>query len=108
MCQNKVKPFVISTQVLLWKMDKKKGVTSGSIGYSSSFIQDSDVIISVEPLDDDLPNYNKIKILLGRNVAPGVETFVKWDWGTATFEEVPEDPREDMGEDDSGYDSPSY
>lgn len=89
MAQNLQIPFAISTQVLLWKMDRKKGVTTGSIGYSSSFGQDSDVLIGVEPTED--PNVNKIKILDGRNVKR-MEILVEWDWDEGTFTEIePED-----------------
>lgn len=80
-------PFAISTQVLEWKMDRKKGVTSSSIGYSSSFIQDSDQIIAVERTEE--PDVNKLKVVLGRN-NPGMEVFVRWDWETGRFEELEE------------------
>ena len=79
-------------------MDKKKGITSNSIGYSSSFAQDSNTIIGVEKTDD--PNINKLKIVLSRN-APPTETYVQWDWETATFEELNDDPFEG-GADDYG------
>lgn len=85
MAQNKQIPIAISTQVLTWKMDRKRGVTTNSIGYSSSFAQDSDVLIGVEPTEDE--TVNKIKILDGRNVKR-MEIFVKWDWETGEFEEV--------------------
>jgi hypothetical protein len=89
MAQNLQIPFAISTQVLLWKMDRKKGVTTGSIGYSSSFGQDADVLVAVEPTEDD--NINKIKIIDGRNVKR-MEIYVEWDWDEGTFMEVePED-----------------
>jgi replicative DNA helicase len=89
MAKNQDKPIIISTQVLEWKMNKKKGITSDSIGYSSSFAQDSDAILGVEKTDD--PNINKIKVVLARNCPP-LETFVQWDWETGKFEELNEDP----------------
>lgn len=85
MAQNLNIPIAISTQVLLWKMDRKRGVTTGSIGYASSFAQDADVLISVEGTDDD--TINKVKILDGRNVRR-MEIYVKWDWETGVFEEM--------------------
>lgn len=88
MAQNLDIPIVITTQVLEWKMDRKRGVTSSSIGYSSSFAQDSDAIIAVEKTDE--PDINKIKVVIARN-APGMETMVKWDWTTGEFEEMEED-----------------
>lgn len=85
MAKNRKVPIGISTQVLGWKMDRKRGVTTQSIGYSSSFAQDSDVLIGVEPTDED--DVNKIKILDGRNVKR-METYVRWDWDTGAFEEL--------------------
>lgn len=89
MAKNLRLPIVISTQVLEWKMNKKKGITSDSIGYSSSFAQDSDVILGVESTDD--ANINKIKVVLARNCPP-LETYCQWDWETGKFEELNEDP----------------
>lgn len=88
MAQNLELPFAITTQVLTWKMDRKRGVTTSSIGYASSFAQDSDVLIGVEPTDD--PVINKVKILDGRNVKR-MEFFVRWDWETGEFEELDDD-----------------
>jgi replicative DNA helicase len=95
MAKNLHIPFAISTQVLEWKMDRKRGVTTGSIGYASSFAQDSDVLIGVEKTDDE--SVNKIKILDGRNVKR-MEIFVQWNWETGDFVEL-EDP-EGVAEDD--------
>jgi replicative DNA helicase len=101
MAKNRQLPVLISTQVLEWKMNKKKGVTSDSIGYSSSFAQDSDVILGVEPTDD--PNINKVKVVLARNCPP-LETYVQWDWETGRFEELNEDPFAAMEEENTdGY-----
>jgi replicative DNA helicase len=85
MAQNLHIPFAISTQALLWKMDRKKGLTTNSIGYSSSFGQDADVLVGVEPTEDD--NRNKIKVLDGRNVKR-MEIYVEWDWDEGTFVEL--------------------
>lgn len=81
-------PVAISTQVLEWKMDRKKGITSNSIGYSSSFAQDSDLIIGVENTDEE--DLKKLKVVLGRN-APAMEQDVRWDWSTGEFEELEDD-----------------
>lgn len=85
-------PVVGSTQVLLWKMDRKKGVTQNSIGYSSSFLQDADGLIAVEQTDD--PQVNKLKSLKQRN-APGFEVLVEWDWETGRFQELEDVERRD-------------
>lgn len=85
MAQNFDIPVCISTQVLEWKMDRKRGVTTASIGYTSSFGQDSDILIGVEKTDDEM--INKVKILDGRNV-PRMEQLVLWDWDNGTFTEL--------------------
>jgi replicative DNA helicase len=100
MAKNLQLPIVISTQVLEWKMNKKKGITSDSIGYSSSFAQDSDVILGVESTDDS--NINKIKVVLARNCPP-LETYCQWDWETGKFEELNEDPFAMEEENTDGY-----
>lgn len=89
MGQNQDLPVIITTQVLEWKMDKKRGVTSNSIGYSSSFAQDSDVVIAVENTDD--PMIKKIKVVMSRNCPP-VESYVQWDWARSDFRELAENP----------------
>jgi hypothetical protein len=66
-------------------MSRKHGVTTQSIGYSSSFGQDSDVLVGVENTDDDV--ISKVKILDGRNVRK-LEFYVKWDWDHGVFEEL--------------------
>jgi replicative DNA helicase len=75
-------PIVISTQTLLWKMKGGK-VTADSIGYSSSFFQDSDVILGLEPVEDD-ENIRLLKIVQSRNCPPG-ETSLTWNWDTGCF-----------------------
>lgn len=89
--QTKDIPILQTTQALEWKMDKKKGLTGNSIGYSSSFAQDSDLVIGVQPTEN--PNVNCIKSLYSRNTGY-IETYVRWDWETGVFEEV--DSPEDM------------
>lgn len=92
MAQNLQIPIIITTQALEWKMDRKKGLTSGSIGYSSSFAQDSDTIIGVESTDDE--RIKKVKILLARNCPP-LEVYVQWDWETGEFQELSGNPFEE-------------
>jgi len=81
-------PLCVSTQVLESKMDKKRGVTSASVGYSSSFGQDSDVMFATQNTED--PEVKMLKVLLSRNCPP-LEAFSRWDWEHGTFEEI-EDP----------------
>jgi replicative DNA helicase len=77
-------PVIITTQTLLWKMRGGK-VSADSIGYSSSFFQDSDVILGLEPVPDydDLRNF---KIVASRNCGPS-ETTLTWNWETGCFHE---------------------
>jgi len=75
-------PIVITTQTLLWKMKGGK-VDAGSIGYSSSFFQDSDVIIGLEPIEgEDL--LRTLKVVQARNCGPR-ETSITWNWRTGCF-----------------------
>jgi hypothetical protein len=79
-------PVVITTQTLLWKMRGRK-VSADSIGYSSSFFQDSDVILGLEPVDGDPEGeqpFRILKIVQSRNCAPS-STSITWDWNTGCF-----------------------
>jgi replicative DNA helicase len=75
-------PVIITTQTLLWKMKGGK-VTADSIGYSSSFFQDSDVILGLEPDETD-DEIRLLKIVQARNCPPG-ETSITWNWETGCF-----------------------
>lgn len=100
LAQNKAIPILITTQVLEWKIDRRRGITSNSIGYSSSFGQDSDLIIGVERDEED-PTINILRIVLGRHVPTGIFRRLRWDWERGTFEELPEDEEDD--DDESSY-----
>jgi replicative DNA helicase len=76
------KPVIITTQTLLWKMRGGK-VTADSIGYSSSFFQDSDVILGLEPIEED-ENMRLLKVVASRNCGP-TETALTWRWDTGCF-----------------------
>jgi archaellum biogenesis ATPase FlaH len=75
-------PVVITTQTLLWKMKGGK-VTADSIGYSSSFFQDSDVILGLEPVETD-PGLRLLKVVQSRNCPPET-TSITWSWDTGCF-----------------------
>lgn len=75
-------PIVITTQTLLWKMKGNK-VSADSIGYSSSFFQDSDVILGLEPVEGD-DQIRLLKIVQSRNCPPS-ETTITWRWETGCF-----------------------
>ena len=82
-------PIVITTQTLLWKMRKNK-VTADSIGYSSSFFQDSDVILGLEPVEDD-DQLRTLKIVQARNAAPDTAVTLTWNWDTSCFHDEDEE-----------------
>jgi archaellum biogenesis ATPase FlaH len=75
-------PIVITTQTLLWKMKGGK-VSADSIGYSSSFFQDSDVILGLEPVEAD-DSVRLLKVVQARNCPPS-ETSITWNWDTGCF-----------------------
>ena len=78
-------PVVITTQVLLWKM-KKRQVSADAIGYSSSFFQDSDVILGLQKQDEEDDSSRELKIVASRNCGPAT-TDLLWDWEEGKFEE---------------------
>jgi hypothetical protein len=77
-------PVVITTQTLLWKMKGGK-VTADSIGYSSSFFQDSDVILGLESIEDE-ENLRILSIVQSRNCPPA-HTSITWQWERGCFHE---------------------
>lgn len=84
-------PIVVTTQVLSWKLGNRKTrrVTADSIGYTSSFAQDSDLVLSVES-DPDIDNQGIVRVVLARS-APQGEIRINWDWANMDFTEVGED-----------------
>ena len=86
------KPVVVSTQVLSWKM-KKGQVTADSIGYSSSFHQDADVIFGLQRQEETNDDLRTLKIVASRNSGLA-EVPLCWDWNTGEFREIAE---EDLG-----------
>jgi replicative DNA helicase len=75
-------PVIITTQTLLWKMKGGK-VTADSIGYSSSFFQDSDVIIGLEPVEGN-DEVRSLNIVQSRNCPPTTSS-ITWGWETGCF-----------------------
>jgi replicative DNA helicase len=75
-------PVVITTQTLLWKMKGGK-VDANSIGYSSSFFQDSDVILGLEPVEGN-ETVRVLKIVQSRNCGPK-DSSITWKWDTGCF-----------------------
>lgn len=75
-------PILNTTQSLEWKMSKK-GFTGSEIGYTSSFLQDSDVIIGA--LSKEGSDYQKVLSIARARNAPPMTVIVNWDWETAEF-----------------------
>ena len=84
-------PIVGSTQALPGKMKDNK-VTMGSLGWTSAWAQDADLILGTEKMEDS--PLVKLRVVGGRNVAPR-EIPLSINWETSQFEEI-----EDYGEDD--------
>jgi replicative DNA helicase len=80
------KPIVISTQALTWKM-KKGQVTADSIGYSSSFHQDADVIFGLQREDENVDDTRLLRVVASRNGGLS-EVSLMWDWNTGHFREI--------------------
>jgi len=87
LAQKAKKPVVVTTQVLEWKM-KKGRVSAGSIGYSSSFFQDADVILALERQDPEDDSSRLFRIEASRNCGK-VEVELMWDWENGKFQEYP-------------------
>lgn len=98
LAQNAKVPIVITTQALSWKVNRKQGLTADSIGWSSSFAQDSDAVLGVEQTDAD--DIVRVRLIIARN-APSSSVLVRWDWSTGQFEELFEDSEE--ADDDEDY-----
>ena len=79
-------PIVSSTQALLSKVNKKRGVQADSIGYSSSFAQDSDVILGLQEDENGDEALRELRVVMSRNCGR-VSTKCIWDWSSSTFEE---------------------
>jgi KaiC/GvpD/RAD55 family RecA-like ATPase len=75
-------PVIITTQTLLWKMKGGK-VSADSIGYSSSFFQDSDVILGLDMVEED-EDKRMLRVVQSRNSAPTF-TSITWDWDKGCF-----------------------
>jgi len=79
-------PIVISTQVLTWKMKGGK-VTADSIGYSSSFFQDADVILGLQREDEEIDDTRLLRVVASRNSGPA-EATLDWQWAEGRFREI--------------------
>jgi len=96
-------PIVITTQVLSSKLSSRtsRRVTADAIGYSSSFVQDSDTVMSVER-DPDYEDRSIVRVILSRT-SPHGEVTIKWDWDNMDFTEVTDADDDDDLEQADGY-----
>lgn len=82
-------PIFITTQVLYSKM-RGNTVTERSIGWSSSFVQDSDTVLVGELRDPDVADggdqQHWLKVVASRS-GPRAECQIDFDWSTSTFSE---------------------
>lgn len=83
------KPVIITTQALNWKTKKGK-VSTDSIGYSSSFLQDADVVFGLEREDELVDDTRILKVMAARN-SGNVEAPLLWDWNSGLFREMTTD-----------------
>jgi replicative DNA helicase len=77
-------PIIISTQAMLYR--SKGGLKMESIGYSSSFAQDSDIVFGVEP-HGQIPDVSTFKVIASRS-SPKGDSFVRFDWSRGLIEEL--------------------
>lgn len=89
-------PVIITTQAIISR--SRKGLDMGSVGYSSSFAQDSDVLLGVEPMLEGGPKgtISRLKVLASRS-GPKAEAFLRVDWSSGTISEITEEDAESMG-----------
>lgn len=82
-------PIFITTQALTWKLNKGR-LSADSIGYSSSFFQDADVLFGLEREDESVDDTRLLRILASRNTGT-VSVSMLWDWDSGQFRELNED-----------------
>ena len=78
-------PVIVSTQALRSKMRSGK-VTADSIGYTSSFLQDSDIVLALQRQDEEDDSSRSLSIVASR-ISGGGTTDLLWDWEEGRFEE---------------------
>lgn len=81
--QQEKTPILITTQALLAR--SKGGIQMDSVGYSSSFVQDSDMVLGAYDLGGGIKKFSVVAIRTG----PKTETYVEIDWNRGMIEEIP-------------------
>lgn len=85
-------PILVSTQAMIYRA--RGGLNQGSIAYSSSFAQDSDIIFGVEQ-HENLPSVSKFSVVSSRSSAKGYVN-VHFDWSRGLVEELSDEEHENM------------
>lgn len=78
-------PVIVSTQTLRSKRVGGK-VTADSIGYTSSFLQDSDIVLVLQRQDEEDDTSRSLSVEASRISGKG-STDLLWDWEEGRFEE---------------------
>lgn len=89
------KPVLITTQALTSKLAKGNEVTINSLGWTSAWGQDADLVLAAERVDKS--PVIKLRVVAGRNVSPR-EIGLAVDWEESTIEETGID-EEDLDDD---------
>lgn len=76
-------PIVASTQSLVARA--RNGLNIASLGYTSAFGQDADLILGVERQPNS--NYSKFHVMESRS-GPRKDVYVEWDWNHGHVAEV--------------------
>jgi hypothetical protein len=61
-------------------------VTADSIGYTSSFLQDSDIVLALQRQDEEDDSSRSLTVAASRISGMG-STDLMWDWEEGRFEE---------------------
>ena len=86
MAQQMKIPILCTTQALASRVGRRTGVVTDSIGYTSSFAQDSDLLLAVMANEDD-PSLQTLRVADSR-IGPKVEVSVIWNWADGVFTEL--------------------
>ena len=84
LAQTQEVPIANTTQALLSRA--KKGLSLYSIGYTSSFAQDSDLVLGTERPNED-EKMARFHVIASRS-GPRAETWIAWDWDHGHVQEV--------------------
>lgn len=98
MAQSTKIPVLVSTQALEHKMTRRGGITASSVGYTSAFGQDCDVMLGIERVPDR-ENISTLKVLLSRS-GPLAHTELEINWNNGTIDEYEPFEEVDDGDDE--------